>query len=171
MDIEGTRMLMAALVVAPTVRTFRMRQARTVFEDADMPAYIAAVLMIGKHNRVIEGLYIQPAYVEYAPPEDLIEIQQLYRSSVSLYPFPFTRRPGNLAAAHFPSVYYNYPLIRWVVRTRIMCQRGRARVEGADSSSAAWLLVRAPLFVVVQVCLLLRPPLNVQPTDEWGMTL
>jgi hypothetical protein len=56
-------------------------------------------------------------------------------------------------AAHFLE-----PHVRFVVRTRVMCQAGRARAAGARRRGdiVAWLCERAPLWVVVHVCALLR---------------
>ena len=54
-------------------------------------------------------------------------------------------------AAHFL-----VPNVRIVVRTRVMCQAGRARAAGARGDIVAWLCERAPLWVVVHVCALLR---------------
>jgi hypothetical protein len=49
---------------------------------------------------------------------------------------------------------YRVPHVRLVARTRVMCQAGRARA--ARCGAAAWLCERAPLWVVVRVCALLR---------------
>ena len=54
-------------------------------------------------------------------------------------------------AAHFLE-----PHVRFVVRTRVLCQAGRARAAGARGDIVAWLCERAPLWVVVHVCALLR---------------
>ena len=54
-------------------------------------------------------------------------------------------------AAHFLE-----PHVRFVVRTRVMCQAGHARAAGARGDNVAWLCERAPLWVVVLVCALLR---------------
>ena len=53
---------------------------------------------------------------------------------------------------------YRAPHVRCIVRNRIMCQAGRARAADAcsDESIVAWLCERAPLWVVAQVCQLLR---------------
>ena len=51
--------------------------------------------------------------------------------------------------------HYRRPRVRFVIRTRIMCQAGRARAVGARSEVAAWLCERAPLWVAVRVCALL----------------
>ena len=50
------------------------------------------------------------------------------------------------------------PRIGFVLRTRVMCQAGRARAASARHRSAvvSWLCERAPLWVVVHVCALLR---------------
>ncbi len=42
------------------------------------------------------------------------------------------------------------------MRTRVMCQAGRARAADARGDIVAWLCERAPLWVVVHVCALLR---------------
>lgn len=52
--------------------------------------------------------------------------------------------------------HYRVPHVRHVARTRVMCQAGRARAACARSDVAAWLCERAPLWVVVHVCALLR---------------
>jgi hypothetical protein len=52
--------------------------------------------------------------------------------------------------------YYRVPHVRFVVRIRVMCQAERAHAAGARSDIAPWLCKRAPLWVVVQVCALLR---------------
>jgi hypothetical protein len=52
--------------------------------------------------------------------------------------------------------YYRAPHVRFTVRTRVLCQAGRCRAAGTRSSTAQWLLERAPLWVVVHVCALLR---------------
>jgi hypothetical protein len=54
--------------------------------------------------------------------------------------------------------YYCVPHVGFVLRTRVMCQAGRARAAGARrrGSISAWLCERAPLWVVVHVCMLLR---------------
>ncbi len=56
------------------------------------------------------------------------------------------------------AAHYRVPHVRLVVRTRVMCQAGRARAAGARRRGeiAAWLCERAPLWVVVHVCALLR---------------
>ncbi len=51
---------------------------------------------------------------------------------------------------------YRVPHVRCIVRTRVMCQAGRARATDARGVSVAWLCERAPLWVVVRVCALLR---------------
>ena len=66
----------------------------------------------------------------------------------------FTRRvfPCAHNAAHYLETH-----VRFVVRTRVMCQPGRARAAaGARGDIVAWLCERAPLWVVVHVCTLLR---------------
>ena len=52
--------------------------------------------------------------------------------------------------------HYRVPHVRCIVRTRVMCQAGRARASGARGDIVAWLCERAPLWVVVHVCALLR---------------
>ncbi len=53
--------------------------------------------------------------------------------------------------------YYRVPHVRGVVRARMMCQAGRCvAVEATAGCVEAWLCVRAPLWVVVRVCQLLR---------------
>jgi hypothetical protein len=53
--------------------------------------------------------------------------------------------------------YYRGPHVRLVARTRVMCQAGRARAaDAARGDTVAWLCERAPLWVVVRVCALLR---------------
>ncbi len=55
--------------------------------------------------------------------------------------------------------HYRAPLVRWLARTRVLCQAGRARAAAADAPDAAatvWLCVQAPLWVVARVCALLR---------------
>jgi hypothetical protein len=49
--------------------------------------------------------------------------------------------------------YYRLPRVRTV---RCVCQAGRARAVGARDEIVAWLCERAPLWVVVHVCALLR---------------
>ena len=60
----------------------------------------------------------------------------------------------------FPCVrnaaHYLVPHVRFVVRSRVMCQAGRARAAGARGYIVAWLCERAPLWVVVHVSALLR---------------
>jgi hypothetical protein len=54
------------------------------------------------------------------------------------------------------AAHYLVPRVRFVVRTRVMCQAGRARAADAHGDIVAWLCERAPLWVVVHVCALLR---------------
>ena len=54
------------------------------------------------------------------------------------------------------SAHFREPHVRFVVRTRVMCQAGRARAACARGDIVAWLCERAPLWVVVHVCALLR---------------
>ena len=56
----------------------------------------------------------------------------------------------------FISAHFLEPHVRFVVRAREMCQAGRARAAGARGDIVAWLCERAPLWVVVHVCALLR---------------
>ena len=56
----------------------------------------------------------------------------------------------------FISAHFLEPHVRFVVRTCVMCQAGRARAAGARGDIVAWLCERAPLWVVVHVCALLR---------------
>ena len=56
----------------------------------------------------------------------------------------------------FISANFLEPHVRFVVRTRVMCQAGRARAAGVRGDIVAWLCERAPLWVVVHVCALLR---------------
>ena len=53
--------------------------------------------------------------------------------------------------------HYFVPHVRTVLRTRVLCQAGRARVKrGRRTEVVMWLCERAPLWVVVRVCELLR---------------
>jgi hypothetical protein len=52
--------------------------------------------------------------------------------------------------------HYRVPHVRCIARTRVMCQAGRARAADARGDIVAWLCERAPLWVVVHVCALLR---------------
>ena len=54
------------------------------------------------------------------------------------------------------AMHYRVPHLRFIARTRVMCQVGRALAAGADSCVVAWLCVTAPLWVVRRVCKLLR---------------
>jgi hypothetical protein len=55
------------------------------------------------------------------------------------------------------AAHYRGPHVRAIVRTRVMCQAGRAHsVDGAHWDIAPWVCERAPLWVVVHVCALLR---------------
>ena len=56
----------------------------------------------------------------------------------------------------FISAHFLEPHVRFVVRTRVMCQAAHARAAGARCDNVAWLCERAPLWVVVLVCALLR---------------
>jgi hypothetical protein len=42
------------------------------------------------------------------------------------------------------------------VRTRVMCQAGRAAATDVHGDIVAWLCERAPLWVMVHVCAMLR---------------
>ncbi len=42
--------------------------------------------------------------------------------------------------------HYRVPHVRCTVRTRVMCQAGRARAAGARGDIVAWLCERAPLW-------------------------
>ena len=55
----------------------------------------------------------------------------------------------------FISAHFLEPHVRFVVRTRVMCQAGRA-AAGVRGDIVAWLCERALLWVVVHVCALLR---------------
>ncbi len=50
---------------------------------------------------------------------------------------------------------YRTPIVRWAIRTRALAQDGRARAAGARSATTAWLMERAPHWVVVLVTALL----------------
>ena len=53
--------------------------------------------------------------------------------------------------------HYSVPHVGFVVRTRVMCQAGRAHAAARTHGEiVAWLCERAPLWVVVHVCALLR---------------
>ena len=56
----------------------------------------------------------------------------------------------------FISAHFLEPHVRFVVRTRVICQAGRARAAHVPGDIVAWLCERAPLWVVVHVCALLR---------------
>jgi hypothetical protein len=65
---------------------------------------------------------------------------------------------GSVGAAEL-ACHYRVPHVRLVARTRVMCQAGRASAADAVAarcSIVAWLCERAPLWVVVRVCALLR---------------
>jgi hypothetical protein len=53
-------------------------------------------------------------------------------------------------------MHYSVVHVRFVVRTRVMCQAARARAAGASGDVSAWLCERAPLWIAVHVCALLR---------------
>ena len=99
-----------------------------------------------------------------------------------VYPRTF-EDPRNWDAVSLPLVplqevalqdHYRAPHVRFVARTRVLCQAGRARAGGAHGrgvgvgvegvevwregrgEGVAWLCERAPLWVVVHVCALLR---------------
>ena len=54
--------------------------------------------------------------------------------------------------------HYSVAHVGFVVRTRVMCQAGRARAAATTHRRGvlAWLCERAPLWVVVHVCAFLR---------------
>ena len=53
--------------------------------------------------------------------------------------------------------HYRVPHVRCIARTRVMCQAGRAHAAvGSRGDIVAWLCERAPLWVVVHVCALMR---------------
>jgi hypothetical protein len=55
------------------------------------------------------------------------------------------------------AAHYRVPHVRFIARTRVMCQAGRARATAdARDEIVAWLCEHAPLWVVVHVCTLLR---------------
>jgi hypothetical protein len=56
----------------------------------------------------------------------------------------------------FISAHFLEPHVRVFVRTRVMCQAGRAHAADVHGDIVAWLCERAPLWVVVHVCALLR---------------
>lgn len=51
---------------------------------------------------------------------------------------------------------YRAPHVRFIVRTRALFQAGRCRAASARGGTAAWLMERAPLWVVVYVTNLVR---------------
>ncbi len=70
-----------------------------------------------------------------------------------LYPAVFVR----IGPARFRVLqHYMEPHVGFVVRTRMLCQAGRARTAEARGDTVVWLCVHAPLWVVVRVCALLR---------------
>ena len=84
--------------------------------------------------------------------------QVMYRNlpaGVTLFPVVYTAANA-LGVCLIPPFRYQVPHIGWALRTRILCQAGRAHTVGARSAVAAWLCERAPLWVVVRVCALLR---------------
>ena len=52
--------------------------------------------------------------------------------------------------------HYYAEMVHFIVRTRVLCQAGRAKPAGGKGDFIVWLCTRAPLWVVVQVCTLLR---------------
>ena len=55
------------------------------------------------------------------------------------------------------TAHFRAPYVRFLVRTRVMCQAGRARAsDDARGDILTWVCERAPLWVVVNVCALLR---------------
>ncbi len=69
------------------------------------------------------------------------------------------------------TAHYFVPHVGFLVRTRLMCQTDRSRAApGARGDSLTWLCERAPLWVVVRVCALLRSYLSrrvVRNTIAW----
>ena len=64
---------------------------------------------------------------------------------------------------------YRVPHVRCIVRTRVMCRAGRALAAvGSRGDIAAWLCERAPLWVVVHVCALLRDWVDNWDDDDSG---
>ena len=63
--------------------------------------------------------------------------------------------------------HYRVPRVRFLVRTRAGCHAGRCRAVAAArmGSAVAWLAERAPLWVLVNVCALLRDADD--EDDEW----
>jgi hypothetical protein len=65
--------------------------------------------------------------------------------------------------------HYRVPHVRCIVRTRVMCQAGRALAGvGSRGDIVAWLCERAPLWVVVHVCALLRDWVDNRDDDDSG---
>ena len=73
----------------------------------------------------------------------------------------------NFVVRHIPGWYsvlpdlrshYRVPRVRFIARTRALCQEGRCRAacSRGELQDLAWLCERAPLWVVVHVCALLR---------------
>jgi hypothetical protein len=72
-------------------------------------------------------------------------------------PFDGRASPAARALVRELGCHFRVPHVRFIVRTRVLCQAGRCRAPaGARGASVAWLLERAPLWVVVHVCALLR---------------
>ncbi len=67
------------------------------------------------------------------------------------------------------AAHYRVPRIRLITRARAMCQAGRARAAGARGNAIAWLCERAPLWVVVHVCALLRDARRAEAEAEDGV--
>ena len=88
--------------------------------------------------------------LDCGPLEDLAVLPD---GCPTLYPTVCVRYggPGVRVLWHF-----DQPHVRFVARTRVMCQAGRAAAAGARGDIVAWLCERAPLWVVVHVCALLR---------------
>jgi hypothetical protein len=64
---------------------------------------------------------------------------------------------GDIACEPELACHYRVPHVRGIVRTRVVCQAGRAHAAvGSSGDIVAWLCERAPLWVVVHVCALLR---------------
>ena len=51
---------------------------------------------------------------------------------------------------------FKVPALDLLVRLRVLCQAGRACAAGGHSATVAWVCETAPLWLVVQVCVLLR---------------
>ncbi len=77
----------------------------------------------------------------------------------AMYPAVFARSKTDAEARWRILGQFNVPHVGLVLRSRVMCQEGRARAAGARGGEiGAWLCERAPLWVVVHVCALLQDP-------------